>query len=75
VLREFAYPRLCWDIDKSGGHHRMRRTAAMASLNMTSDLAYQAAALGWMNQPDLFNLLAQMVTSEKSPKSAGAPLR
>ena len=44
----------------------------MASLNVTSDLAYQAAVLGWMNPPDPFKLLAQMVTSEKSPKSAGA---
>src|ERR1019366_4964388 len=52
-----TYPRLCRDIDKSGGHHRTRRTAAMVSLNVTSDLAYQAAVLGWMNPPDLFKLL------------------
>jgi hypothetical protein len=45
----------------------------MVSLNVTSDLAYQAAVLGWMNSPDLFKLLAQIVTSEKSPKSAGVP--
>jgi hypothetical protein len=46
----------------------------MASLKVTSDLAYQAAVLGWMNPADLFKLLAQMVTSEKSPKSAGVDL-
>jgi hypothetical protein len=31
----------------------------MASLNVTSDLAYQAAVLGWMNPPGPFKLLAQ----------------
>src|ERR1039457_970812 len=46
----------------------------MASLNVSSDLAYQAAVLGWMNPPDPFKLLAQMVTSEKSPQSAGVDL-
>ena len=47
----------------------------MVSLNVTSDLTYQAAVLGWMNPPGPFKLLAQMVTSEKSPKSAGGRSR
>ena len=36
----------CRDIEKFGGAHSTRRTAAMASLNVGSDLRYQAATFG-----------------------------
>jgi hypothetical protein len=45
----------------------------MVSLNVTSDLAYQAAVLGWMNSPDLFKLLAQIVTSAQPTVKAEPP--
>ena len=52
------------DIEKFGGDQKARRTAAIASLKVNSDLVYQAAALGWINPdaPDM--VLAQMVMRE-----------
>src|SRR5215213_3342659 len=65
-------PWLGRDIEKCGGHHSARRTAAMASLKVGSCLSYQAApcarraavgaAASWP---------AQSVTSENSPSSTG----
>src|SRR3974390_466413 len=59
------------DIEKFGGHHKARRTTAIASLNVNSGFGYQAAALGLNDPADLLKLFAQIVISENSPRSAG----
>ena len=50
--------------------HRSLRTKAMASANVGSGLAYQAAARGMAGPPFCVRWLARD-TQEKSPKSAG----
>ena len=69
--------RICRDMEKFGGHHSTRRTAAMALLNVGSGLRYQAAAFGRSGvvvsraRPS-----AHTVISENSPSSADkVPLR
>ena len=52
------------DIEKFGGDHKARRTAAIASLKVNSDFLYQAAALGWVNPDVPAMVLAHMVMRE-----------
>ena len=52
------------DIEKFGGDHKARRTAAMASLKVNSDFVYQAATRGWINPDAPPKVLAQMVMRE-----------
>jgi hypothetical protein len=56
------------DMDKSGGDHRRRRVAAMASLKVNSDLAYHAAVLGRMGLADPVRLSAQIATRDQKPQ-------
>jgi hypothetical protein len=61
------------DMEKFGGHQSTRRTAAMASLNVSSCLPYQAAAFGRSAVVvSRARLSAHTVISENSPSSAGA---
>ena len=50
--------------------HRSLRTKAMASANVGSGLAYQAAGRG-MGGPSLWDRCPARDTQEKSPRSAG----
>ena len=66
----------CRDMDKFGGVHSTRRTAAMASLNVGSDLAYHAATFG----RSAFAALrakpsAHTVIRENNPSNAGVVRR
>ena len=66
----------CRDMDKFGGAHSMRRTAAMASLNVGSDLAYHAVTLGRSAfAASRARPSAHTVISENSPNSAGVVRR
>jgi hypothetical protein len=58
-------------MEKFGGHHKTRRTAAIASLKVNSDFLYQAAGLGLNDAADLLKVFAQIVIRENNPRSAG----
>src|SRR6201998_126539 len=66
----------CREMEKLGGAHSTRRTAAMASLNVGSDLRYHAATFGRsVFAASRARPSAHTVISENNPSSAGVVRR
>ena len=67
---------VCRDMEKFGGAHSTRRTAAMASLNVGSDLLYHAATFGRSAfAASRARPSAHTVISENNPNNAGVVRR